>query len=239
MLINGMTVAAAFNGGGVSSLTYDTNNVEEVSVLVSGGLGESETGGPTMNIVPRSGGNRFAGQAFYNTAGKWSTGDNVDDDAALQAAIAQPAGASSTRRTRARRSAARSSATGCGSTAAYRKFSTDAGARGHVRQQERRRRGALGLSARTPASSRERSRAATSGQARVTGAGHREEPRDVLARAAAPLRGLDAHDRAARAAASATTTGSALGSTHAVAGSEHRLLRPAVRRDAGDVDDRR
>src|SRR5437867_2840813 len=29
MSINGMTVAAAFNGGGVSSLTYDTNNMEE------------------------------------------------------------------------------------------------------------------------------------------------------------------------------------------------------------------
>ena len=55
MTINGMTVAAAFNGGGVSSLTYDTNNVEEVSTLVSGGLGESEIGGPTMNIVPRIG----------------------------------------------------------------------------------------------------------------------------------------------------------------------------------------
>ena len=79
MTINGMTVAAAFNGGGVSSLTYDTNNVEEVSVLVSGGLGENETGGPTMNLVPRSGGNKFSGQAFYNTAGKWSTGSNIDD----------------------------------------------------------------------------------------------------------------------------------------------------------------
>jgi hypothetical protein len=80
MTINGMTVAAAFNGGGVSSLTYDTNNVEEVSVLVSGGLGENETGGPTMNLVPRSGGNKFSGQAFYNTAGKWSAGDNIDDE---------------------------------------------------------------------------------------------------------------------------------------------------------------
>ena len=80
MTINGMTVAAAFNGGGVSSLTYDTNNVEEVSTLVSGGLGESEIGGPTMNIVPRSGGNNFSGQAFYNTAGKWSTGDNLNDE---------------------------------------------------------------------------------------------------------------------------------------------------------------
>ena len=79
MLINGMTVAGPFNGGGMSSLTYDTNNVEEISVLVSGGLGESEIGGPSMNIVPRSGGNSFGGQAFFNTAGKWSTGDNVDD----------------------------------------------------------------------------------------------------------------------------------------------------------------
>ena len=43
----------------MSSLTYDTNNVEEIAVLVSGGLGESEIGGPSMNIVPRSGGNTF------------------------------------------------------------------------------------------------------------------------------------------------------------------------------------
>ncbi len=80
MLINGMTVAGPFSGGGNSTFTYDTANAEEVSVLVSGGLGESEIGGPSMNIVPRSGGNTFGGQAFYNTAGKWSTGDNIDDE---------------------------------------------------------------------------------------------------------------------------------------------------------------
>ena len=78
MSINGMTVAAAFNGGGVSSLTYDTANVDEVAVLVSGGLGENETGGPTMNLVPKSGGNKYAGQVFFNTAGNWSRGDNID-----------------------------------------------------------------------------------------------------------------------------------------------------------------
>jgi Carboxypeptidase regulatory-like domain len=90
MMINGMTVAAAFNGGGVSSLVYDTTNVEEVSVLVSGGLGESEIGGPAMNIVPRSGGNLFKGQAFLNTAGKWSNGDNVSGDAALTQSVGTP-----------------------------------------------------------------------------------------------------------------------------------------------------
>jgi hypothetical protein len=78
--INGMTVGAASGGGGVGTLTYDTNNSEELSVVVSGGLGESDTGGPVMNLVPRSGGNSFTGQAFYNTAGKWSSSNNVDDD---------------------------------------------------------------------------------------------------------------------------------------------------------------
>src|SRR5499427_1736041 len=79
MAINGMTVAAAFNGGGVSSLAYDSNNVEEVAVSVAGGMGESDIGGPTMNLIPKSGGNRFAGTMFWNYAGSWSSGSNIDD----------------------------------------------------------------------------------------------------------------------------------------------------------------
>jgi hypothetical protein len=77
--INGMNVAAAFNGGGVSSFTYDVANIEELQVRVSGGLGEAETGGPSMNLVPRSGGNRFAGSGFWSGAGDWSRGENIDD----------------------------------------------------------------------------------------------------------------------------------------------------------------
>ena len=55
MTVNGLTVAAAFNGGGVSSYILDTVNSDEVSVTVSGGMGESDTGGPVMNLVPRAG----------------------------------------------------------------------------------------------------------------------------------------------------------------------------------------
>jgi carboxypeptidase family protein len=84
MSVNGMTVAAAFNGGGVSSYILDTVNVDEVSVTVSGGMGESDIGAPNMNLVPRQGGNRFTGQAFVNEAGDWSRGNNLDD--ALRAA---------------------------------------------------------------------------------------------------------------------------------------------------------
>jgi len=91
MAINGMTVAAAFNGGGVSSLAYDSNNVEEVAVSVAGGMGESDIGGPTMNLVPKSGGNTFRGTMFWNYAGSWSTGNNIDDTLrSLQTPLSAP-----------------------------------------------------------------------------------------------------------------------------------------------------
>jgi hypothetical protein len=80
MMIDGMNVAAAFSGGGVSSLVYNTSDTTEIQVLIAGGLGENETGGPSMNLIPRSGGNRFAGQAFYNAAGDWSRSENIDDE---------------------------------------------------------------------------------------------------------------------------------------------------------------
>jgi hypothetical protein len=79
VMTNGLTVAAPFGGGGVSDVTYDTANSVEMQVLISGGLGEAETGGPSINIVPRSGGNEFRGSGFYSTAGDWSTSNNVDD----------------------------------------------------------------------------------------------------------------------------------------------------------------
>src|SRR5256885_1348921 len=66
MSINGMTVAAAFNGGGVSSLTYDTNNIEEATVVVSGGLGEDENGGPAMKLRPQFGGHKVFGPALFH-----------------------------------------------------------------------------------------------------------------------------------------------------------------------------
>ena len=79
MAVNGMTVGAA-RSGGVSSYVYDAVGVEEVVVRVGGGLGETDTGGPIMNIVPRSGGNTFAGTAFISLAGDWSRGDNLNDE---------------------------------------------------------------------------------------------------------------------------------------------------------------
>ncbi|HTM03678.1 MAG TPA: TonB-dependent receptor [Vicinamibacterales bacterium] len=82
MTINGMTIAAPFNGGGVSTYILDSNNVDEISVAVAGGLGESDIGGPVMNLVPRSGGNQFRGNGFISNAGDWSSGSNLNAELA-------------------------------------------------------------------------------------------------------------------------------------------------------------
>ncbi len=79
LMTNGLTVAAPFGGGGVSDVTYDIANADEMQVLISGGLGESDTGGPMINIVPKSGGNQFRGSAFFSTSGNWATANNLDD----------------------------------------------------------------------------------------------------------------------------------------------------------------
>ena len=68
VLVDGVSV----NGGAVLPLggltngyTADIAAAQEVNIQLSGGLGESETGGAAINIIPRTGGNRFAGN--WNT----------------------------------------------------------------------------------------------------------------------------------------------------------------------------
>jgi hypothetical protein len=77
--INGFPLTAA-RSGGFSSYVYDTVNAEEIAINVGGGLGESDIGGPIMNIIPRSGSNVFSGNAFYSNAGDWSSGENLTDE---------------------------------------------------------------------------------------------------------------------------------------------------------------
>src|SRR5687768_8290931 len=75
--VNGMPVANAFAGGGGSSLVYDTVNVDEIAFTIAGGMGETDIGGPVLNIVPRSGGNTFQGQAFINFSNDALRGNNL------------------------------------------------------------------------------------------------------------------------------------------------------------------
>jgi hypothetical protein len=78
--MSGMPVSNAFAGGGGSSLVYDTVNVEEIAFTVAGGMGETDVGGPLLNIIPRSGGNTFQGQAFTNFSNDRLRGDNLTSE---------------------------------------------------------------------------------------------------------------------------------------------------------------
>ena len=80
MMVNGVPVAGSFSGNSVAQFGYDLANAEEFQVLVSGGLGESETGGPLANLIPRSGGNAFSGSGFYSGTSSRFQSDNVDDE---------------------------------------------------------------------------------------------------------------------------------------------------------------
>jgi hypothetical protein len=88
LLVDGMNVGASRGGGGVSGYTVDTFNVQEVTFRTSGGLGEAETGGPYMNIVPKAGGNSFKGGAAFQFSNKSLQSNNYNAD--LTARLAKP-----------------------------------------------------------------------------------------------------------------------------------------------------
>jgi hypothetical protein len=62
-----------------------------VQVSISGGLGESERGGPSFNIIPKTGGNTFSGTYFGSFAGKWGQSSNVDEELRRLGFADQPA----------------------------------------------------------------------------------------------------------------------------------------------------
>jgi hypothetical protein len=82
--VDGMNVGASRGGGGVSGYSVDTSNVQEITFRTSGGLGEAETGGPYMNIVPKTGGNNFKGSASFQASGSGLQSYNLSD---AQAAV--------------------------------------------------------------------------------------------------------------------------------------------------------
>jgi len=78
LLVDGISIAVP-QAGGTNYLT-DTRNAQEVTFTVSGSMGEVESGGPVMNIIPRSGGNVASGNGYV----AWANGDlqssNLSDE---------------------------------------------------------------------------------------------------------------------------------------------------------------
>jgi carboxypeptidase family protein len=78
LLVDGISIAVP-QAGGTNYLT-DTKNAQEVTFTTAGSLGEVESGGPVMNIVPRSGGNTFSGNFNFAWANDALQGSNFTDE---------------------------------------------------------------------------------------------------------------------------------------------------------------
>ena len=76
MQVDGLNTGAALNGGGVSTYVADISNAAEVVTTTSGGMGEAEVGGPSLSIVPKSGGNTVKGQIYLSGVSSGMVGDN-------------------------------------------------------------------------------------------------------------------------------------------------------------------
>src|SRR6476661_6033979 len=76
LTIDGLNVGNPPGGNQPPTYVADVGNSQEVTFTTSGGLGESETAGLVMNIVPKTGGNRLEGAAFFSGTGKNLQSDN-------------------------------------------------------------------------------------------------------------------------------------------------------------------
>jgi hypothetical protein len=89
LTVDGLSLGASLNGTGVSYTVADVGNAQEVVFTTAGGLGESEVGGPAMNLVPRQGGNRFS-YSFFGNFGNDSMQSSNYSDALHTAGLAAP-----------------------------------------------------------------------------------------------------------------------------------------------------
>jgi hypothetical protein len=78
--LDGLSVGSAFNGAGVSAYIADVGNAQEVVLSASGGMGETEVGGPTLNIIPKEGGNSIKGSAYASGVSEGMVGSNYTQE---------------------------------------------------------------------------------------------------------------------------------------------------------------
>jgi hypothetical protein len=83
LTVDGISVGQRGGGGDTGSnrsmYVLNVGSVQETTVSTSGGLGESETAGILINMVPREGGNSHRGSIFFNFANGGLQGSNFDD----------------------------------------------------------------------------------------------------------------------------------------------------------------
>src|SRR5438046_4145153 len=78
--LDGTRFGSAFNGAGVAAYIADVGNAQEIAMTTSGGLGEAEVAGPSLNAVPKTGGNSVKVSVYLSGVTKGMIGSNYTDD---------------------------------------------------------------------------------------------------------------------------------------------------------------
>ena len=81
--VDGMSVMTLLNQGSIAGVYHNQGAYQEMSYQVVAGTAESQTGGVRINMIPKEGGNRFAGEFLGMYSNEHLRSDN--NDAALQA----------------------------------------------------------------------------------------------------------------------------------------------------------
>src|SRR5262249_46332451 len=80
LALDGFTVGGPAVGNSATSYVVDAGATEEVTFAAAGGLGEAETGGLVINLVPKSGGNATHGSLFFSGTGEKLQSNNLTPD---------------------------------------------------------------------------------------------------------------------------------------------------------------
>jgi hypothetical protein len=89
LTVDGLNIGNPVGGNQPPGYLADVGNAQEVTFTTSGGLGEAETAGLIMNLVPKTGGNTIQGSVYFSGTGESLQSDNFTPelrDAGLAAA---------------------------------------------------------------------------------------------------------------------------------------------------------
>ena len=87
LTVDGLNISNPPGGNQPSNYVADIGNAQEVTMTTSGGLGENETAGLTVNIVPRQGGNNFSGMVFAAGFSQGMQSSNYDPELAARGVL--------------------------------------------------------------------------------------------------------------------------------------------------------
>jgi hypothetical protein len=77
LMLDGLNIGSPPGGNTATSYVVDVGAAQEVTFSSTGALGEAETGGVVMSIVPRTGGNTLHGSVFATAGGAALQSDNL------------------------------------------------------------------------------------------------------------------------------------------------------------------